>query len=103
MDQGEIVITEDLLKRVAYEANLDQLALVLFHECRHQPESGKGIERIRQALTLAAYSASQEVLRSVEGVLACRVPAGSGLSVANAAKQACLKAARRACEKFPKP
>lgn len=44
------IITEEMLKQVGREANLDQLALVLFHECRHQPESGKGIARIREEL-----------------------------------------------------
>jgi len=47
------MITESMLQDVACEANLDQLALVLFHECRHQPESSKGIAKIREELVKA--------------------------------------------------
>lgn len=64
--KGEgIKIDEELVRRVVKEADLDQLALVLFHECRHQPESGKGIERIRKALAQSRLEGAEVVAKKM--------------------------------------
>lgn len=67
--ETEPIITEKMLKEVALEANLDQLALVLFHECRHQPESGKGIAKIREAIVKTVNAREKLLAEAVLSVV----------------------------------
>ena len=55
-------LTADDLLEVAHKASYDQLALVLFHECRHQAESSKGIAKIREALHAARLAGADSVM-----------------------------------------
>ena len=48
--ERSVEMTEDILKQVAIEANLDQFSLVLFHDCVTASNSKDGIENVRNKI-----------------------------------------------------
>jgi len=71
-------MTEDILKQVAIEANLDQFSLVLFHDCVTASNSKDGIENVRNKIgrlvdNIRADERKKVVEEAIKTVNECQV------------------------------